>query len=192
MKGGFDMAAVMHTVYAACLLVGVLFSALSLLAGNLLSGLDFDFDFDFDLDFGLGAALPLKPFTCIAFIAVFGGAGLILETLLPPLFCLLFSIVAGLAASAILYRFVYLKLKSFETTAPREEDALMLRAWVVETIPPGGFGKISYTLEGNILSGAAKERKPGQGIAKGSEVFIVLIQDNIYYVYEDLQFLAAK
>jgi membrane protein implicated in regulation of membrane protease activity len=188
------MAAVMHTIYMVCLLVGVAFSLLSLLAGNLLDGLDFDLDFDFDFgfDFGLGAILPLKPFTVMAFIAVFGGAGLILETLLAPLFCLLLSSAAGFAVAAALYRFVYLKLKSFETTAPREADALLLRARVVEAIPPGGFGKISYTLEGNILSGAAKERKPGPGIAKGAEVFIVLIQDNIHYVCEDLQFFAAK
>ncbi len=190
------MAAIMHTVYMVCLLVGVLFSLLSLLAGNLLDGLDFDFDFDsdfdFDFDFGLGAILPLKPFTLMAFAAVFGGAGLIFETLLPPLICLLLSAVAGLAVSALLYRFVYLKLKSYETNVPREEDALLLRAQVVETIAPGGFGKISYTLEGNILSGTAKERKPGPGIARGAEVFIVSIQDNIHYVCEDLQFFSAK
>ncbi len=188
------MMAIMHTVYMVCLLVGALFSLLSLLAGNLLDGLDFDFDFDFDIDFdfGLGAILPFKPFTLMAFAAVFGGAGLILEAFLPPVFCLLLSVLAGLAASAILYRFVYLKLRSYETTVPREEDALLLRAQVVEAIAPGGFGKISYTLEGNILSGRAKERKPGPGIAKGAEVFIVSIQDNIHYVCEDLQIFSAK
>jgi len=179
----------MHAVFLTCLIIGGLYSVVSLVLSGL-GGLDFDLDFDFDidLDFDLGdLTLPIKPFTVMVFLTVFGGVGLILEPLLPGFWAILPAVILGLAASWALYTLVYVKLMGYEAIAPSEEDAIMTRAEVVERIMPGGYGKISFLLGDTTLSGAAKEIKPGDGVAKGAKVYILEVKDNVYYVVEDLE-----
>ena len=179
----------LRNIYIVCLTVGGLYALLSVVFGNLLDlDFDFDFDFDFDLDFDLGAfLLPIKPFTIMVFLAVFGGTGLIAQYYLSPAMSLIPAIPAGLLVSGGLYHLIYVKLRKYETRADSEADAIMQRAEVVERIMPGGYGKISYVINGNTISGAAKEKKPGGGIAKGRKVYIVDTHDNVYYVCEDLE-----
>ncbi|MDR2940621.1 MAG: hypothetical protein LBV08_09930, partial [Clostridiales bacterium] len=57
-----------------------------------------------------------------------------------------------------------------------------LEAVVLESIPSGGYGRVSYKIDKNILSAAAKELVPGEGIKKGTTVLIDDIKDNIFYV----------
>lgn len=174
----------LHNIYLVCLLVGGIYAVISILFNGILDGLDFDFDFDFD--FG-SLSLPLKPFTIMTFAAVFGGTGLIALNYLPPLFTLIPAVLLGLLISAWLYYLIYVKLRRYEKETPSESDAIMKRAEVVERIPPGGYGKISYVIDGNTLSGAAKEKTPGQGIDKGRQVYILDIAENVYLVCEDLE-----
>ena len=179
----------MHAVFLTCLIIGGLYSLISLVFSGI-GGLDLDFDLDFDLelDFDLGdLSLPIKPFTIMVFLTVFGGAGLILEHFLPGWWPILPAVVLGIVVSYLLYTMIYGKLMSYEAVAPSEEDAIMSRAQVVERIMPGGYGKISFVLGENTLSGAAKEIKPGDGIAKGANVYILEVKDNVYYVVEDLE-----
>jgi|GEM_PF-332622 len=179
----------MHAVFLTCLIIGGLYSVVSLVLSGL-GGLDFDLDFDFDLDldFDLGdLTLPIKPFTVMVFLTVFGGVGLILEPLLPGFWAILPAVILGFVASWALYSLVYVKLMGYEAIAPSEEDAIMTRAEVVERIMPGGYGKISFLLGDTTLSGAAKEIKPGDGVAKGAKVYILEVKDNVYYVVEDLE-----
>lgn len=174
----------LETIYMVCLLVGGIYAVISFVTNGLLDGLDFDFDFDFDIG---GFGLPLKPFTIMVFAAVFGGTGLIALNFMPPLLTLLPAVLLGAVVALGMYYLLYVKLRRYETEAPTQEQALMKRAEVVERIPPGGYGKISYVLDGNILSGAAREKAPGQGVAKGRQVYILDIQDNVYLVCEDLE-----
>ena len=179
----------MHAVFLTCLIIGGLYSVVSLVLSGL-GGLDFDLDFDFDLDldFDLGdLTLPIKPFTIMVFLTVFGGVGLILEPLLPGFWAILPAVILGLIAAWALYSLVYVKLMGYEAIAPSEADAIMTRAEVVERIMPGGYGKISFLLGDTTLSGAAKEIKPGDGVAKGAKVYILEVKDNVYYVVEDLE-----
>lgn len=172
----------LQNIYIVCLTVGALYTLLSLIFGQLL---DFDFDFDFDLG---ALMLPIKPFTIMTFLAVFGGMGLIMQNYLPAAFSLLPAIPTGLGVSWLLHHFVYAKLKKYESRAPKEEDSIMQRAEVVERIAPGGYGKISFVVNGNTLSGAAREKHPANGIGKGKKVYIVDYADNTYFVCEDLEF----
>lgn len=178
----------MHTLYLVCLILGGAYSVISLLGQGLFDGFDFfdlDLDFDFDFDFNF-ILLPLKPFTIMVFVTVFGGVGLIALNYLPPMLTLLPAIPSGIGVSGLLYYLVYVKLRRFETTTASEGDALFKRADVVERIPAGGYGKISYVMDNNILSGAAREYRPGLGIPKGVHVYILDVKDNVYYVSEDL------
>lgn len=174
----------MFNLYLICLIVGGLYAVISLVANGVLDGLDFDFELDFDLG---SLSLPIKPFTVMAFAAVFGGAGLISLNMLPPLLSLIPSILCGVAVSGLLYYVFFVKLRRYETETASEMDSIMRRAEVVESIPPGGYGKISYVIDGNTLSGAAMEKAPGKGIGKGRNVYILDVKDNVYYVCEDLE-----
>jgi len=177
----------MFNVYLVCLIVGALLSVISLLSSSI-GGLDLDFDLDLDMDFDMGGvALPLKPTTILVFVTVFGGAGMISLNYCPPLLSLIPAVLAGLLVAAAVHYLLYVKLKRYETEAPRENDAIMKRAQVVERIPPGGYGKISYVMDGNTLSGAAKEKTSGEGIEKGRHVYILDRRDNVYYVCEHLE-----
>lgn len=175
-------SAVLRNVYIVCLTVGGLYAVLSAVFGNLL-----DFDFDFDFGFDVDLALPIKPFTVMVFLAVTGGVGLIVWDSMRPALTLLPAVPSGIAAAAALYRLVYVKLQGYESFVSSEEDAVMQRAQVVERIAPGGYGKVSYVINGNTVSGAAREKHPGDGIPKGRNVYIVEVRDNTYYVCEDLE-----
>lgn len=180
----------LFNIYLVCLLVGGIYAVISILFNGILDGLDFDFDFEIDFDFG-ALALPLKPFTIMTFAAVFGGVGLISLNYLPPLLTLIPAVLIALIISGVLYYLVYVKLRRYETETARESDAIMKRAEVVVRIPPGGYGKISYVIDGNTLSGAAKEKVPGQGIDSGRQVYILDIHENVYLVCEDLEVYLA-
>lgn len=181
----------LKTFYIICLTVGGLYSMLSFIFSNMLNlDFDFDIDFDFDFDFDLSSILmPLKPFTVMVFAAVFGGVGLISLNYMSPPATLIPSIPLGIAVSGGMYYLVYVKLRGYETLTASEGDAVMQRAEVVERIMPGGYGRISYVINGNTLSGVAKEKKPGGGIDKGRKVYIMEVRDNTYFVSEDLEFI---
>lgn len=173
----------LRNIYTVCLTAGGLLTLLTFLFGNLL---DFDFDFDFDFDLP-SFVLPLKPITIVAFVAVFGGVGLITHDYVSPPLSAGIALIAAAAVSLLIYYLVYVKLRKYEAFALSEEDTYMTRAEVVERIAPGGYGKISFVLNGNTISGAAMEQKSGGGIDKGKHVFIVDNRDNIYFVCEDLE-----
>ena len=182
----------LRNLYIICLTVGSLYAVISVLFGNTFD-FDFDFDFGLDLEFGSSLLLPIKPFTIMVFLVVFGGVGLIAQSFLPPLLSLLPAIPLGVLVPGLLYHLVYKKLHKYESRAASEEDAIMQKAEVVERImPDGGYGRISFLLKGNIISGAAREKEPGRGIEKGKTVFILDMEENVYLVCEDLELYMSE
>ncbi len=192
-------------VYLFCLAIGVIYTAFTTLIHGVVSiadiGADFHFDADHgDVDFDVGHAdfdaghadfdighsdflLPMKPFTIMIFLTVFGGCGIILIRFLLPLLTLPISFVVAYIISYSAYRLIYLRLVKAQTTAKKAAAAIGVEAIVLEKIPEGGMGRISYKVDGNILSGAAKELKTHSGgFSKNQRVFIHEIKDNIYYV----------
>lgn len=168
-------------IYWICLIVGGLYGGISLLLSNIVDGLDIDLDMG---DF----SLPLKPFTLMVFATVFGGAGLIgLHFWDAAWLSILVAATAGALIAYALYHLVYVRLQKYEKLTSTEEDALMEKAVVVERILPSGYGKISYVMDGNTLSGPAREMNPGSGISKGKTVYILDIKDNVYYVCDSLE-----
>jgi len=196
---------VIFNIYLFCLAVGVIYTGFTTLIHGVISVADIAADVHFELDhghldfghdhvdFGHGDAgvdgghadflLPIKPFTIMIFLTVFGGAGIILIKFLWPLVTLPISFVTAYMISYLAYRLIYLRLVRAQTTAKKAGAAIGVEATVLERIPEGGIGRISYKIDGNILSGAAKELETHEGgFLKNSRVFIHEIKDNIYYV----------
>ncbi len=179
-------------IYLTCFFIGAIYSAISFILGGIFDFLDFDFELPDFLDIfhielpHVDAALPIKPFIIVAFVTVFGGVGSILLLTdffqANQIFSLPIAIISAFLASTFLYKAVYLKLLKMATTVKKQADAVGLRAKVLETIIPGGYGRISYSIDNNILSAAAKELIPGEGIKKGASVLISDIKENIFYV----------
>lgn len=190
-------------IYLFCLAVGVIYTIITTLMHGVVSvadiGADADFDLDADLDIDadfdvdgdgididIGHSslfLPIKPFTIMIFLTVFGGSGIILTQFLWSYITLPIALVMAYLASFLSYKLIYLKLVRVQTIAKRADAAIGNEAKVIERIPEGGIGRISYKVDGNILSGAAKElHSYTGGFPKDTKVFIHEIKDNIYYV----------
>ncbi|MCL2708966.1 MAG: hypothetical protein FWF03_07630 [Defluviitaleaceae bacterium] len=160
-----------------CFGVGVGYTVVAFLLGEVLGAIDFDTDFDIG-----GGISPLKPSVIAAFITVFGGAGLILQSLLPFYAVLPAAGVIGLAVAAAMFRFVIVPLTKAQNTSAVEIQSLVGQsAKVTEKIFQGGFGQIAYAVNGNSYNSPAKS-EDGREIARGEDVEIMFIEENTYYV----------
>lgn len=175
----------MLTVFQVCFFAGVGLIVLSFLLGSLLDafgveGLDLDFDV-----FGIDIYIPINPMLYILFAAVFGGVGWILMKSWPTLITILIiiiSVAAGTLVSAFVFFAVIKPLKKAQnTSAPDTEELVGLRATVAEKIIAGGFGEISYVINGNSFMAPAKATN-GEEIKVGKDVAICWIKENVFYV----------
>jgi len=131
--------------------------------------------------FGQGVS-PFKPMIIATFLTIFGGAGLLMNPHLFWLFSVPLALFFGLAASFLLFRFVYVPLYKFQGRGVIEKQRLVgLSASVTESIPQGGFGKIKYVADGNRYTAPAKA-EDGSAIPRGSDVQIMYIERNAFFV----------
>jgi len=90
--------------------------------------------------------------------------------------------MAGMFISILMYRLVIKPLKKAQNTStPNAEDLVGIRATVTETICTGGFGEISYVINGNSYTSPAKATN-GTEIKAGKDVAICWIEKYIFYV----------
>lgn len=166
------------TLFWVCFGVGVGYTIISFLMGQL-----FDF-FDFDGSFEIGSNIsPLKPAVIAAFITVFGGTGIILMKYnIIFLVSLSISFALAFAVAFVIYKFVIVQLyKAQNTSAVEQQKLIGQRAKVSLTIRQGGYGKITYIINGNTYNSPAKT-EDGCELKSGEEVEIVYIDKNTYYV----------
>lgn len=177
----------MMAVFQVCFFVGVALTILSLVLGGLgdFLGLDGIDGFDIGLDgFGIDFSLPLNPVLYIVLLTVFGGVGMILRmtTALAGILIVLIAFAAGLCVSILLYKFVIKPLKKAQnTSSPDNDDLIGVLASVSEKIQEGGFGQISYVVNGNSFTAPARTTT-GKAAAAGEEVSICWIQDHVFFV----------
>ncbi len=165
-------------LFYICFGVGVLYTVISFLLGQL-----FDF-MDFDGDFELGTNIsPLKPAVIAVFVTVFGGTGIILlRNNVLFITSLIISLIISVIFSYIIYRYVIVELyKAQNTSAVERQKLIGQRAKVTLSIKQGSYGKIKYVVNGNTYSSPAKS-EDGSEILKDEEVEIVYIDKNTYYV----------
>ena len=185
---------VLLIVFQVCFVVGLGYSVISFLLGNVLgifgSGADAGAGVDLDID-NIAAASesssytgtsPFKPTSIAAFLVVFGGAGWIILPRFGIYFALMLSAALGLAAGFLMYRFVYLPLYNAQnTTTVSKQSHIGTFARATETIPQGMYGKITYYVKGGTYTAPAKS-EDGNEIARGVGVEIVNIDRSTYYV----------
>jgi len=160
--------------------VGVGFVVLSFILGEFSGG----FEADSALSF-------LRPSLGATFLVVFGGVGLIVEgTMLGNFFiggaiAIGIAFFAGFFMSLCFHRFVIIPLKRLENTSAIDRQMLVGHdATVIEKIPQGQFGKISFTTnQGNKHSAPAKSDS-GNAIPRYATVEIIYIEKNTYFVRE--------
>lgn len=168
-------------LFYVCFGVGVVYTVISFVLGQI-----FDF-FDFDGNIDIGANIsPLKPAVIAAFITVFGGTGILLmNKRLGLLLCLIISAGVAAVVAYCLYRYVIVKLYQAQNTSAVERQKLIgHKAKVTLAIRQGGYGKITYVINGNTYNSPAKAENGG-AIQVGQQVEIVYINKNTYYVKND-------
>ena len=180
-KGGIELL----LVFQICFFVGIGLIVISFLLGSVFDAVGFD-GFDLDFDFMDNPVfLPISPIILELFFMVFGGVGWILLDVKSPLsrfFIILIAVATGMFISILMYRLVLKPLKKAQNTStPNAEDLVGIRATVTETICAGGFGEISYVINGNSYTSPAKATN-GTEIKAGKDVAICWIEKYIFYV----------
>jgi len=158
-------------MYLVLFIVGAGFVVLSLIFGEL-----------FDLD-GVGFVF-LRPKVLALVLTVMGGVGLIISPHMGSYLTFFISLASGLVAGYLLYRLVIAPLlKMQHTSAHYKQSMIGSQAHVALAIPQGGYGKIKYTVNGSIVTSPAQS-EDGNAIAKDTNVVIVSINNNTYFVQE--------
>ena len=175
----------MLLIFQVCFFTGVGLTLLSFIFGNLFEAAGID-GLDFDLDLlGFELFLPISPTIIVLFSTVFGGVGWILEVSCPAMVIILILIIAifsGILISSLVYYLVIKPLKKAQnTSAPTSEELVGIRATVTESIYFGGFGEISYVVNGNSFTSPAKATNGGE-IKVGKDVAICWIEEHVFYV----------
>ena len=162
----------MQTLFTIAFGVGLGYTVISLVLGNLLDMGDLD----------NSAFSPLRPAPISAFLIVFGGVGLLFYETLGFSMVLIISAALGLVISYGVIRFVLMPLQRAQSTSTVDRYELVGYSAVVrEKIPQDGYGKISLNVNGSNFSSPAKSEN-GEEINTGTNVEIVSIENNTYFV----------
>ena len=135
----------------------------------------------FSFEFGGGL---ISPMLLAIFVTALGGLGLIFYPTQSWWVALSWSFLVALALSWLVFRYVWLPLHKWQNTSTHDRQSLVGHpAKIAETIPQGGYGKIRYSINDKIVTGPAKAESSLE-IKKGSDVLIVFIEKNTYFVRE--------
>ena len=168
----------MQTVFAVMFGVGLGYSLIAFVLGEVIGAIDSDFSFG-------GTVSPLQPTVIAAFVTVFGGSGLILMRHVAPMPAISLAGLLAMGVSYSFYRLVIIPLNKAQNTSAIEIQSLIGHtAKVTVKIPQGQFGKITYYVNGNTYSAPAKS-EDGNEIPRDANVEIIYIDKNTYYVRKE-------
>jgi len=179
----------MNTVYAVCLVFGLVFTLFSAVAGHFLSGHDSvgtggHADAGFSSD-GIPGISFFSPTVLASFVTAFGAFGLILcqigltssVWINTPI-----SLVGGLiVALAVLWLFNAVFRKTQGSSEGRVANLIGQTAAIATPIPENGVGEISYVQTGTRYTAPARSEKGG-AIAAGKTVKITRIVGTQFFV----------
>jgi len=170
----------MLNLYWGLFIAGIVLSILSLIFSGLGDWMNLDFDFG-DMH------LPIRPFFILIFLTVFSGTGIIATIFVGQFLAVVPAFVAGLCVAKPLDYLINVKLRRYETYTASDRDAVGVKATVIDAILAGSYGRISFVINGNTLSGAAKEYgKAGNGFPQGAIVTIAEVSGGVYYVADGM------
>ncbi|WP_413785492.1 hypothetical protein [Cytobacillus sp. IB215665] len=168
----------LQTIYLYCLIGGGILTVIYILFGDILDGI---------LDVDPGGYL--NPSLLLSFFTIFSAAGYLLERLtsLTSIVSAIISFVTALVCSIILHLFVFVPLKSAESSITISEDDLKGRIGkVIISIPKGGYGEVILEgKSGNIAKSAQSFDE--QPIASEQQVIIIDVKSGVLQVapYEE-------
>ncbi|RAK19117.1 hypothetical protein B0I26_10734 [Anoxybacillus vitaminiphilus] len=157
----------METVYLWTLIVSGSLTLIYLVLSDVLDGM-------FDLPF-------LSPQLILSFLTVFSASGFLFEkyTEFSVVLINLVSAGIGLIIVTILHFFVFIPLKSAETSLNYSESDLEGRiAKVIVTLPKDGFGEILIENKSGVISKPAQSIQ-NEEIPSGAEVVIVKMKNGV-------------
>ncbi len=177
------------TVYAVCLVFGLIFTLFSAVAGHLLGGHDAvgtggDADAGFSAD-GVPGISFFSPTVLASFVTAFGAFGLIFAQIgatgsvwvNAPI-----SFVGGLAVAIfVLWLFNAVFRKTQGSSEGRVANLIGQTAVIATPIPENGVGEISYVQTGSRYSAPARAEKGG-AVAAGKTVKITRIVGTQFFV----------
>jgi len=179
----------MTTIYAVCLVFGLVFTLFSAVAGHLLGGHDAvgtggHADAGFSSD-GVPGISFFSPTVLASFVTAFGAFGLILcqigvtssVWINAPI-----SFVGGLAAAFfVLWLFNAVFRKTQGSSEGRVANLIGQTAAIATPIPENGVGEISYVQTGSRYTAPARSERGG-AIAAGKTVKITRIVGTQFFV----------
>ena len=167
----------MSTVFFVAFGIGAGFVLISFLIGEFSGEIEADSTLSF-----------IKPSVISTFLVVFGIIGILLEVVgtfsALPMINFGIAFLAGFVTSLALNRFILIPLRKLENTSAADRQMLVgLEAQVIEKIPQGGFGKITFSINGNKHNAPAKS-EDGNQIERYASVEIIYIEKSTYFVRE--------
>lgn len=177
----------MEQIFFILFAVGILYSVISFLLGNVFTFGDMDADIGIDWsDIGFFdiPVSPFRPIVIAGFITVFGGIGLLLHKYysLPAVLSSIAAFAAALLISFIVYRFVVVPVyRAQNGNVHSINDVKGLDAIVTSSIVGSSFGRIRYTADNQFYSAPARS-EDGSDIRQGEKAVIVRIDKNVFYV----------
>lgn len=167
----------MKFMYYLFFSAGVMYTIITFILGGIFDGLDIGGHGAFE-----GVFSALKPAIIISFITIFGGLGLITLNKMPWYLSIIISFVSALSISVSINKFIVVPLYKSENTSSGERAEFIGReAKVISTILENSYGTIAYSYKGNSYTSPAKSLE-GERIEQGSNVIIVKIEGNTFYV----------
>ncbi len=179
-------------IYSICFGVGLVFTILSAIVGQLFGGHDAHADVgtggQADAGFehtGMPGVAPFSPTTIACFLTAAGGFGMIFSRIgatssvyiSAPL-----SIVSGLiVAAAVFFLFEALFRKTQSSSESHVSTLVGQLASIITPIPENGVGEIAYVQAGTRYSAPARSER-GIRINCGQDVRIVRIVGSQFYV----------
>lgn len=179
-------------IYAICLVVGLLFTLISAIAGHLFGGGDHDMDVGtgghaeagFDHS-GVPGISFFSPTVIASFVTAFGAFGMIfsrIELTSSPWASAPLSLAGGgLVAAAVLWLFNAMFRKTQSSSESRVATLVGATASIVTPIPENGVGEIAYVQGGSRYTAPARSEN-GTPVAAGRAVKITRIVGAQFYV----------
>lgn len=179
------------TIYLFCLVVGLAFTLLSVLAGHFVGGhADHVGGSGGHAEAGADSSdMPgisiFSPTIIASFITAFGGFGIIFteipETSKPAISAPL-AIVAALVIAGIMYKAFSVLFRHTQGSSESHVAALVgVEANVITPIPANGVGEIAYVVGGSRYTAPARV-DDGQAVAGGKSVKIIRVIGSQFYV----------
>jgi membrane protein implicated in regulation of membrane protease activity len=178
-------------IYAVCLVVGLLFTLVSAVAGHFFGGHDgadigtgghAEAGFD---DSGVPGISFFSPTVLASFVTAFGAFGLIFSkidaTSSPWASAPLSLACGGLVASGVFWLFNMMFKKTQSSSESRVATLLGQEASIITPIPENGVGEIAYVQSGSRYTAPARSER-GIAIGPGQTVKITRIVGTQYYV----------